>query len=153
MKKPILFAIVAAMLSLNAHADWDPVRDARDTAAAKAREESSARERAENDRKVREATLKHQRAYLGKDAIGKSDTEVSRIYDQRQADVLKQAAALDAAVKVSERQPKPRNASAGMEQADAAMKAMYGKSVNDIGNMSENEREAFFRDLEKKYPK
>lgn len=153
MKKPILFAIVAATLSLSAHADWDPVRDAQDTAAAKARQERSVREKAENDKKVREATQKHQRAYLGKDAIGKSDAEVTRIYDQRQSDVLKQTAAIEAAVKASERQPKQRNASAGMEQADAAMKAMYGKSVNDIGNMSEKEREAFFRDLEKKYPK
>ena len=39
------------------------------------------------------------------------------------------------------------------EQADAAMKALHGKSVGDIGNMSQKERDAFFKDMEKKYAK
>lgn len=86
------------------------------------------------------------------DAVGKSDAEVERIYKQRRAAILQQANAGDAAVTSSKRQPK-KAGDAGMAQSDAAMNALYGKSMSDIGNMSEKEREAFFKALEKKYPK
>jgi hypothetical protein len=153
MGKLILLAIVIALLSANVRADWDPERDARDAAEHKAEQQRAASKKAEFDKRIREATQKNMRAYLGKDAIGKSDADVERVYKQRQADALKQAAKVEAAVSASERQPKKPSDPAGMEQGDAAMKAMYGKSVSDIGNMSEKEREAFFKGLEKKYSK
>lgn len=40
-----------------------------------------------------------------------------------------------------------------MEQSDAAMKAMYGKSMNDIANMSDKERDAFVANMQKQYGK
>ena len=153
MKKLILLAIVIALLSANVRADWDPEGEARDAAQRKAEQQRAASQRAETDKRIREATQKNMRAYLGKDAIGKSDADVERVYKQRKAEALKQAAKVEAAVSASERQPKKRSDPAGMEQGAAAMKAMYGKSVGEIGNMSEKEREAFFKELEKKYPK
>jgi hypothetical protein len=153
MKKFILFAIVSALLSANVYADWDAAGEAREAAEQKAGQERNAREKAEHDKRIRESTQKQMRAYLGKDAAGKSDAEVERIYNNRQSEALRQAAAVEAAVGTSNRRSKKSGDSAGMEQGDAAMKAMYGKSVNDIGSMSDREREAFFKEMEKKYPK
>jgi hypothetical protein len=153
MKRSILFAIVAAMLSFNVHADWDAAGEAREAAARKAEQQRAAAKNAAHDKIIREESAKAYRQGLGKDAIGKSDAEVERIYKQRQADAVNQAASVNAAVAASGGKQKKGGAASDYEQGDAAMKAMYGKSVNDIGNMSEKEREAFFRELEKKYPK
>lgn len=153
MKKYILFVLLASVFSLNAHADWDPVREARDQAEQKAHKERVARDKAAHDKKMREASQKHMRAYLGKDAVGKSDADVERIYNKRQSDTVNQAAAVEAAMKKSAGQSKKSGDAAGMEQSDAAMKAMYGKSMNDIANMSDKERDAFVANMQKQYGK
>ena len=153
MKKLTLIAIIAGVFSLNVYADWDPALEAREAAERKAGQQRAAKQKAEHDKMIKDASARAYRQALGKDAVGKSDAEVERIYNNRQAQVLKQAATVEAAIKSSERQPKKTGDSTGIAQGDAAMKAMYGKSVNDIGNMSDKEREAFFKDLEKNYPK
>ena len=153
MNKFILFFIVTTLLSTNAHADWDAAGEAREAAARKASQERRAQEKAKQDKQMREAMLKNIRADMGKEAVGKSDAEVEHIYKTRQSDALKQAATVEAAVGASNRGPKKSGGAAGMEQSDAAMKALYGKSMNDIGNMSPKEREAFLKDMEKKYRK
>lgn len=153
MKRTILFALIASVVSLNVYADWDPEMEARDAARRKAEQQRAAKQKAENEKALREARQKAMRQYLGKDANGKSDADVERIYSQRQAAAVKQAANVDAALKASASQPGRRGNASEFEQGDAAMKAMYGKSVGDIANMSEKEREAFVRNMEKQYGK
>ncbi len=145
-------AIAACVLSSAVYADWDAALEAREAAQRKAEQQRVAKQKAEHDKVIREASTKAYREGLGKDAVGKSDAEVERIYKQRQAATLKQARDVEVAMKSSERQPK-KVGDAGMAQGDAAMKALYGKSVSDIGNMTQMERETFFKELEKKYPK
>jgi hypothetical protein len=156
VKKIILLIIAASLFSLNlpnAHADWDPVREAQDAAERRASQERSAREKAVVDKRIREATQKHQREFLGKEAVGKSDAEVDRLYKQRRTDLEKQAAAMEATMRAEKKKPQKPGLEGDMAQADAAMKSMYGKSTSDISNMSPQERDAFMKDLEKKYPK
>jgi hypothetical protein len=156
VKKLILLTIATCLFSLNlpiVHADWDPVREAQDAAERKANQERSAREKAAVDKRKREATQKHQREFLGKDAAGKSDAEVDRLYTQRRQELEKQATAMEAAMRADKKKPQKSGLEGDMAQADAAMKSMYGKSTSDIGNMSPQERDAFMKDLEKKYAK
>ena len=157
VKKLIVFTLFAVLLSANAHADYDPVLEAREAAERKAEQQRAAKKKTEGDKMMREASAAAYRKELGKEAVGKSDAEVTRIYKQRQNAAVQQAQAVEAAMKSSERQPKKTGDTvgdtAGMAQGDAAMKAIYGKSVTDIGNMSEKEREAFMKAMEKQYGK
>ena len=151
MKKIILISIFAGLLSAHAHADWDAAGEAREAAARKAEQQRAAKKKAEHDKFIRAETAKVQREYLGKDATGKSDAEVERIYKQRQADVVRQAARVDSALGTSSRKGRKASPLTESEQADAAMKALHGKSIGDIGSMSPKERDAFFKEMEKKY--
>jgi len=153
MNKFILFFIVTTLLSANAHADWDAAGEAREAAERKASQERGVQEKAKIEKQKRDALLKAIRADMGKDAVGKSDAEVEHIYKTRQADALKQSAAVEAAVGAAKRGTKKSGVAGEMEQADAAMKALSGKSMNDIANMSPAAREAFLKDMQKKSPK
>ena len=92
VKKLILFVVIASLCSLNVHADWDPVREAQDAAAHKASQQRAAGEKAEADKRKRDFMQKHMREFVGKDAAGKSDADVERLYKQRRAELDKQAA-------------------------------------------------------------
>lgn len=153
MKKLFVIAILAGLFSINTSADWDPVREARDAAERKASQERSAREKEANARVKREATQKHMRELLGKDAVGKSDADVERLYQQRRKELENRAAALEALEKSQRKNPPAPGIEGEMAQADALMKAMYGKSTSEIGRMSDKERDAFFKGLDKKFPK
>ncbi len=152
MKKLIVFTLFAGLLSANAYADWDPALEAREAAERKAEQQRAAKQKGEHDKMIRAASTKAYRKELGKDAVGKSDAEVERIYKQREADILKQAAAFTS----------KRNAMSGQSQKldpntrsqhDAQMKGMTGKSVTDLEKMNDKELDAFTRDMEKKYGK
>ena len=153
MKKLIVLAFLAGLLSANVHADWDPVLEAKEAAQRKAEQQRAAKQKAEHDKMIRESNAKGYRQGLGKEAVGKSDAEVERIYKQRQADMVKQAAAVDAAIAAPGGKGRKGSPLTESEQADAAMKALHGKSVGDIGNMSPKERDAFIKEMEKKYAK
>ena len=152
MKKLTLIAIIAGVFSLNVYADWDPALEAREAAARKAGQQRAAKQKAEHDKMIKDASAKAYRQALGKEAVGKSDAEVERIYKQRGADALKQAAAFSVSGNaLSGRSQKldPNTRS----QRDAQMKSMTGKSVTDLEKMNDKELEAFTRDMEKKYGK
>ena len=68
------------MFSLNVHADWDPAQEAREADERKAGQQRVAKHKAEHDKMIRESSAKAYRNELGKDAAGKSDAEVGRIY-------------------------------------------------------------------------
>ena len=153
MKKAILYALFAGLLSLSVHADYDPVVEAREAAERKAEQQRAAKQKAEHEKLMRDTSAKVYRQALGKEAVGKSDAEVERTYKQRQNAAVQQAKAVEAAMKSSGRQTKKSGDSTGIAEGDVAMKALYGKSVSDIGNMSEKEREAFMKAMEKQYSK
>lgn len=152
MKKLIVFAFLAGLLSANVHADWDAAGEAREAAERKAGQQRAAKQKAEHDKLIREKTAEAYRRALGKEAVGKSDAEVDRIYKQRQSDALKQAAAYSSsgnamAIQSQNLDPNTR------AQRDAQVRSATGKSVSEIEKMSSAEREAFAKDLERKYGK
>lgn len=150
MRKLILLALFAGFLSANARADWDPVMEAREEAKRKTAQQEDARRKAAADKMVRDANMKGMRQQLGKEAAGKSDAEVERLYKQQMAAYQKQGAAAAASGAVMERDLKKLDAGT-RAQRDAQMKGMTGKSVTELNNMTDQELEAFSRDMEKKF--
>jgi hypothetical protein len=155
MKKPLLSALtlVLAFSMGAAHADWDAAGEAREAAARKAEKQRAAQQKASHAKMMRERTIAVYRQELGKDAVGKPDAEVERIYKQRQDDMLKQAAATNATIAKSGVNSKKGANMSEVEQNDALMKAFSGKSMSDLGAMSPKEAEAFAKSMEKKYGK
>ena len=153
MKKTLLLAIFAGLLSVGVHADYDPVLERREAAERKAEQQRATKQKAEHDKLMRDTSAKVYRQALGKEAVGKSDAEVERIYKQRQSDAVKQAATVNAAIATPGGKGRKGAPLTESEQADAAMKALHGKTVGDIGNMSPQERDAFIKEMEKKYAK
>ena len=153
MKKLILLAIVASIFSLNVHADYDPLDDPNSPQykkAAAAEHARAAKKKAETDQKIRSARVDALRKGMGNDAVGKSDAEVERIYQSRMDDATRQANAVNAKTAGITRQSKASGASE-QQQAEALMKALTGSSSSDVSKMSAKEREAFTREMEKKY--
>jgi hypothetical protein len=73
---------------------------------------------------------------LGKQANGKSDAEVKKLWDAKvktDAKNIQQQEATTRPIK------------------DAQMKKMYGKDTKDLMNMSDEDLEVFSKDVEKKY--
>ena len=152
MKKLIVFSLFAGLLSANTFADWDPALEAREAAERKAEQRREANKKAEYAKMIREGSVKAYRKELGRDAVGKSDAEVERIYKQREMDVLKQAAAFTSKGNAMSGQSQKLDPNT-RSQRDAQMKGMTGKSVTNLERMNEKELEAFARDMEKKYGK
>lgn len=150
MKKLVTLTLFTALLATSfapvARADWDAKLEAQEAAKRRAEQQEAARKRAAADRMKNEAEMKAIRGYFGKEGNGKSDEELKRLYQERQAAALRQAAAYQA----------PGSAQAKKDAdmrkaAEANMKSMYGKSFKDLEGMSEKELDAFARDLEKKH--
>ena len=152
MKKLIVFAFLAALLSANVHADWDPALEAREAAERKAEQQRAARQKAEHNKMIRESSAKAYREALGKEAVGKSDAEVERIYKKRESDAVKQAAAVSKSGYAASGQAPQLDANTRL-QSDAQMKGMTGKSMTDLSKMNEKELEVLAREMEKKYGK
>lgn len=130
-------------------ADYDAALEAREAAQRRAAAQEEARRKAEVDRIKGNAEMKSMRGFLGKEAEGKSDAEVKRLYAAKVA-AYKAAAARTSpgAGFAAEAQ---RTDAATRAQRDAAMQSMYGKSLKDLEGMSDKELEAFARDAERKY--
>jgi hypothetical protein len=144
--------VVGLLAGSCAWADWDPKAEA----AEAARRQQAAAEQRKRQAHVQQlkadATMQHQRAYLGKEAAGKSDVEVQRLYDAK----LKsdQAAANKAAAEAPQLSARIVKMEADTRgQRDDAVKKAYGKSLKDLENMSDAEEAKLFRDLERKYGK
>jgi hypothetical protein len=134
-----ILAALIAVASLGARADYDPKLEAQEAAQRKAEASASAKRQAEVDKQQTDA----KRKYLGKDADGKSDAEVKRLYDARIAAQLDMAKKAQAGTT-----PAPGS---DMAKGDAQMKTMTGKSMQDIQKMSPAEQEAFAKQMEKQY--
>ena len=152
MKQLAILTLLAALLGTGfsppVRADWDAKLEAQEEAKRRAAQQEEARKRAEMNRIKKDAEAKAARGYLGKEANGKSDDEVRRLFAERQAAMTRQAA--------NYRDPTPelrKQEADTRKQRDDGMKAMYGKSLKELQGMSDKELEAFSRDVEKKYGK
>ena len=133
-----------------ARADYDPVLEAQEEAKRKAAAAASARQKAENDAKVRALTLESQRNFLGAEGKGLSDAEVGPAYDRKMAKMRADSVANQHEAMAMMAQAQKEEA-ATRDQRNAAMKQMTGKSANDLMKMSDKELEAFAAEMEKKY--
>lgn len=146
MKSRLILAALVAFACQVAHADYDAKLEAQEKAKRDAAAAEQAKRNAAAQAQKSAAEQKAMRGYLGKDAEGKSDAEVKKLYDARMA---KQAADMKAASGKSQGQHIKESMSKGGADMDAKM--MGGKSMNDIANMSDAERNAYMKQLEKQY--
>lgn len=138
-----IFVIGALLVGLAgpALADYDPKLEAQEAAQRKAEAAAAAKRKADLERQKSAAEAKVMRGHLGKAAEGKSDAEVKRLYHAQvnaQLDAVKKAQAGGAP-------------GSDMAKGDAQMKAMTGKSMQDIQKMTPAEQEAFARQMEKQF--
>jgi hypothetical protein len=137
---------VAALLACTAvHADYDAKMEAQEAAQRKAAAAAEAKRKADAQKQMDAAQQKMMRGTLGKEAEGKSDAEVKRIYDAKMAGYQDQAKKAQAGVA-------PAGVPASdMAKGNAQVKSMTGKSMQEIQKMSPAEQEAFARQMEKQY--
>jgi hypothetical protein len=137
---------VALLLACTAvHADYDAKMEAQEAAQRKAAAAAEAKKKAEAKKQYDDAQMKGMRGALGKEAEGKSDAEVKKLYDAKiagyKADAKKvQAGAAPTGMSASD-----------MDKSNAQMKSMTGKSMQDIQKMTPAEQEAFAKQMEKQY--
>ena len=142
MSRTMVIAALLVALAGPALADYDPKLEAQEAAQRKAEAAAAAKRKADFEKQKSAAEAKGMRGQLGKEAEGKSDAEVKRIYDAKvnaQLDMAKKAQAGGAAP------------GSDMAKGDAQVKAMTGKSMQDIQKMTPAEQEAFARQMEKQY--
>ncbi len=145
LKARTILAILIAVASLGARADYDPKMEAQEAAQRKAEAAASAKRKADADKQRAAAEQKIMRGTLGKEADGKSDAEVKVLYDKKMAGYVNDAKKAQAGVA-------PTGVSQGdMDRANANMKGMTGKSMQDIQKMTPAEQEAFAKQMEKQY--
>jgi hypothetical protein len=137
---------LAALLACTAvHADYDAKAEAQEAAQRKAAAAEKAKQDAAMKAKKSAAEQQMMRGTLGKEAEGKSDAEVKVLYDKKMAGYASDAKKAQAGVApTGVRQ-------SDMDKANASMKGMTGKSMQDMQKMSPAEQEAFSKQMEKQY--
>lgn len=138
-------AVVALLACTAVHADYDAKMEAQEAAQRKAAAAAEAKKKAEAKKQMDAAEQKMMRGTLGKEAEGRSDAEVKKLYDAKMAGYQDQAKKAKAGI-----------APAGvpqsdMDKANMQMKSMTGKSMQDMQKMTPAEQEAFSRQMEKQY--
>jgi Zn-dependent M28 family amino/carboxypeptidase len=137
---------VALLLACTAvHADYDAKMEAQEAAQRKAAAAAEAKRKAEVQKQIDARNQEGMRAALGKEAEGKSDAEVKKIYD------AKIAGYKDEAKKVQAGGTPTGVPASDMAKGNAQMKSMTGKSMQDIQKMTPAEQEAFANQMEKQY--
>jgi hypothetical protein len=137
---------LAALLACTAvHADYDAKAEAQEAAQRKAAAAEKAKQDAALKAQKNAAEQQMMRGTLGKEAEGKSDAEVKVLYDKKMAGYASDAKKAQAGVApTGVRQ-------SDMDKANASMKGMTGKSMQDMQKMSPAEQEAFSKQMEKQY--
>jgi hypothetical protein len=138
-------ALAALLACTLVHADYDAKMEAQEAAQRKAAAAAEAKRKADAKRQMDAAQQKQMRGALGKEAEGKSDAEVKVLYDRKMAGYMNDAKKAKAGVAPT---GVPQ---ADMDKANASMKGMTGKSMQDLQKMSPAEQEAFARQMEKQY--
>ncbi|HQR09848.1 MAG TPA: hypothetical protein PLW68_00870 [Casimicrobiaceae bacterium] len=150
MRLRIALVLIALLAGAPALADYDAALEAKEQAqrdaakrAAQEQQRKTDKIRADAQAKANQEMMADKRKRLGAAANGKSDAEVSAMYD---AKVKSDTAAANAAA---------RDAQAKMNspEGNAQMKGVTGKSMKEIQNMSPAELDALSKEMEKKYGK
>lgn len=145
MKSIAASVLFALLVSTNLQADWDPELEKQEAAERAANQKAQAKQEAEVEA-LRTAAM---RQALGEEASGMSDDQVRQRYRERfDANAVKSDAN---SARPQANQDIQRAIAPNKAQIDAASKAMTGKTVEEMQNMSEAELEAMARELEKKY--
>ena len=146
MRKIALCLILTALAGAPARADMDKALEAQEEAQRKAIEAEQKRKDAEAKAMKSNAEMTAKRKFLGKEAEGKSDTEVSRLYERKLANMQRPSKDVEAIGRdMQKKEVETRS------ERDAAVKKMYGKSLKDMESMSDEELDAFAKELEKQY--
>ena len=144
MKRSTL-ALAALLACTAVHADYDAKAEAQEAAQRKAAAAEKAKQDAAMKAQKAATEQKMMRGTLGKEAEGKSDAEVKVLYDKKMAGYMNDAKKAQAGVA-------PTGVPQGdMDKANASMKGMTGKSMQDIQKMTPAEQEAFAKQMEKQY--
>ncbi len=144
---PLLVLIL--MLSASpAFADWDAEGEAREQAERDAQERARQEAERENKKNQDEARAKYgrevlnsKREALGAAANGKTDAEISALYD------AKIKADTEQGMRAYQQGREALSHGAGAD----AVKNVTGKTLQELENMTDEEAEALSRELEKKY--
>jgi hypothetical protein len=150
MRKLALILALLGSLATAALADYDPELERQEAARIEAERRAETERQAEMRARKDAAELQAMRGALGKDAEGKSDAEVRRLYAAWLESTQRQAEAAAAAAPAAEAELRRREAETRPER-DAAVRELTGKSLEELENMSDEEAEALARELEEKY--
>lgn len=149
-KSHVLTLAFTALVPVFAFADYDPALEAQEAAQRQAAQAAAAKQKAQMDAIKHDAQTKMEREFVGAEANGKSDGEVSKLYaakmqkmrtDSIRANADGQKLANDMQKKAAETH----------DQRSAAMKAMTGKTSDELMGMSDEELEAFSKQMEAQY--
>ncbi len=156
---PLRAAVIAALLASGAGhalADWDEKLEAQEQAQRDRDAAADRRRIAEGAARVEAARLKAEREDLGRDAVGKSDAEVHRLYaakvkrdnerSLREARAFDPAAALADANAAAKRARDPKQKAA----ADAGARLSGASSFEDMKGKSPEELQRMLEALEKR---
>jgi hypothetical protein len=148
MRRIIAATLVSVLFCSTVCADYDAAGEARAAAQRAAAAEAAAKQQAEAQAMKNAVAANansqmnaHLRDSMGASAAGKSDAELMKTY-QQQAN----AASANAMKGMAEAQKGMNN-----PESQAALKEITGKSMAELGNMSDAEAEALAAELEKKY--
>lgn len=150
MPMRFVLVVLAFFTSAAAWADYDAAAEAKEKAQRDAAQRAQQAKQLEvqkmrDDAKAQadKEVMNEKRKTLGAAAQGKSDAEVSRMYD---AKIKKDTDSANRAADDAKR-------AMSSPQGEAAMKQATGKSMKEIQNMSPAELEAMSKEMEKKYIK
>lgn len=155
MKRFLALVLLALLSGAPALADWDPVEEARRQAerdAEKRKEDAQRREiQKQHDElkaKYEREVLADKRKSLGAAAAGKSDAEVARLYDEK---IKNDTEAANKAAAEARKALGPDMGAAKIKQGATVAEQMTGKTIEELGNMTEEEAAALEREMMKKY--
>jgi hypothetical protein len=137
--------LCVSCVSSDSDSDYDPAPDAQGAAAQAAADRGTQQLEAEAERKMdlagakqNAALIQDKRKWLGSAAVGKSDGDVERLYEQK-VNVDTDAAESD----IGNEQRAMRD-----RRANEQMKAATGKSMQEIVNMSPEEQQEWVAEME-----
>ena len=137
--------LCVSCVSSDSDSDSDPAPEDQEAAAQAAADRGTQQLEAEAERKMDLASAKQnaaliqdKRKWLGSAAVGKSDGDVERLYDQK---VNVDTDAAESAISNEQRAMRDR-------RANAQMKAATGKSMQEIVNMSPEEQQEWVAEME-----
>jgi hypothetical protein len=130
---------------VSSDSDSDPAPEDQEAAAQAAADRGTQQLEAEAERKMdlagakqNAALIQDKRKWLGSAAVGKSDGDVERLYEQK---VNVDTDAAESAIGNEQRAMRDR-------RANAQMKAATGKSMQEIVNMSPEEQQEWVAEME-----